>query len=109
MRSKATTPLVYTVNRGAVCVADGYRVTVRVRHGRLIVEDGFGPDRRRRERGRRAGHCQLRRTCLQRWHHNHLIHSHIVTRWTHRERDGQPDHGHGVNERDRVHVHGHGD
>lgn len=49
MRSKVTTPLVYTVNRGAVCVADGYRVTVRVRHGRLIVEDGFGPDRRRRE------------------------------------------------------------
>jgi CRISPR-associated endonuclease Cas1 len=49
MRSKATSPLVYTANRGAVCVADGYHVTVRVRHGRLIVEDGFGPDRRRRE------------------------------------------------------------
>jgi len=49
MRNKATTPLVYTVNRGAVCVADGYRVTVRVRNGRLIVEDGFGPERRRRE------------------------------------------------------------
>jgi CRISPR-associated endonuclease Cas1 len=48
MRTKAI-PLVYTVNRGAICVADGYRVTVRVRHGRLIVEDGFGPDRRRSE------------------------------------------------------------
>src|SRR5439155_490787 len=49
MRSKASSPLVYTVNRGTICVADGYHVTVRIRHGRLIVEDGFGPDRRRRE------------------------------------------------------------
>jgi CRISPR-associated endonuclease Cas1 len=49
MRSKASPPLTYTVNRGTVCVADGYRITVRVRHGRLTVEDGFGPHRRRRE------------------------------------------------------------
>lgn len=49
MRRKASPPLVYTVNHGTVCVADGYRITVRVRHGRLIVEDGFGPERRRRE------------------------------------------------------------
>ncbi len=49
MRNKASTPLRYTVNHGTTCVADGYRVIVRVRRGRLIVEDGFGPDRRRRE------------------------------------------------------------
>lgn len=49
MRTQPTTPLLYATNRGTVCIADGYRVTVRVRHGRLIVEDGFGPERRRRE------------------------------------------------------------
>jgi CRISPR-associated endonuclease Cas1 len=49
MPTQTTSPLAYASKRGAVCVADGYRVSVRVRHGRLIMEDGFGPDRRRRE------------------------------------------------------------
>jgi len=49
MPTQPTQPLAYASNRGAVYTADGYGVTVRVRHGRLIVEDGFGAERLRRE------------------------------------------------------------
>jgi CRISPR-associated endonuclease Cas1 len=48
MRNQASPPLAYTVNRGTVCVAAGHHITVRVRHGRLIVEDGFAAQRRSR-------------------------------------------------------------
>src|SRR5438067_5832675 len=49
MPNHRTQPLTYARNRGVLCIADGYRVTIRVHHGRLVVEDGFGPARRRRE------------------------------------------------------------
>lgn len=52
MPTQATSPLSHAKTRGAICVADGYHITVRVHHGRLVVEDGFATERRKREYSR---------------------------------------------------------
>jgi CRISPR-associated endonuclease Cas1 len=46
MQAQATCPLPPLVPREGVLVVDGYGVRVFVRHRHLVVEDGFGSDRR---------------------------------------------------------------
>jgi len=44
MQSKATAPI--PITRSGVAVVDGYGVKIRVERGRLVINDGIGPQRR---------------------------------------------------------------
>jgi CRISPR-associated endonuclease Cas1 len=48
MHDNRSAPLTMPLRRGAVCVVEGYGVRVRVKRGHLVVEDGFGTERRER-------------------------------------------------------------
>ena len=48
MHDNRNAPLTIPLRRGAVCVVEGYGVRIRVKRGHLIVEDGFGAERRER-------------------------------------------------------------
>ncbi len=41
-----TLPTPLPISKSGVCVADGYGIRLRVERGRLVVSDGFGPQRR---------------------------------------------------------------
>ena len=48
MHYETSSPLRYATLHGAVCVVEGYGVRVFVRHGRLVICDGFPGERRER-------------------------------------------------------------
>jgi CRISPR-associated endonuclease Cas1 len=52
MHYETSSPLSYSTLRGGVCVVEGYGVRVCVRHGRLVVCDGFPGERRERRYSR---------------------------------------------------------
>ena len=48
MREHTSVPLTAPLQRGAVCVVEGYGVRIQIRRGHLVVDDGFGRERRQR-------------------------------------------------------------
>ena len=52
MRDKRTAPLTMKLRRGAVCVAQGFGIRIRVERQHLVVEDGSGRNRRLRRYAR---------------------------------------------------------